>query len=101
MTWIKDYSCKYTYKLSRQVQNIPNLILSFISSSCFEMKMFSKASRKEVVHSGHLLTYLLAASEHNMTLKTLQPGHWEVKDFLTQNYLPFFNPYYQPQVLQK
>ena len=27
---------------------------------------------KDVLHSGHLLMYFLAASEHNMTLKTLQ-----------------------------
>ena len=36
---------------------------------------------KEVVHSGHQLPYLLAAFVHYMTLKTLQPGHWEVKEF--------------------
>ena len=33
-----------------------------------------------------------------MTLKTLQPGHWEVKEFLTQNHLSFFNPHYQHEL---
>ena len=37
--------------------------------------------QKEVVHFGNLLHYFFAASARNRTLKTLQPGHWEVKEF--------------------
>ena len=70
--------------------------LSFLSLvvSCFHLLCrdtiicvgtLSIRLHKEVVHFGNLLRYLLAASARNMTLKTLQPGHWEVKDFFTQN----------------
>ena len=47
---------------------------------------------KEVVHFGNLLRYLLAASARNMTLKTLQPGHWEVKEFFYAKLATFLQP---------
>ena len=55
---------------------------NFLTSNCFVFFLGLEIELcKEVVHSGHQLPYLLGDSMHYMTLKTLQPGHWEVKEF--------------------
>ena len=48
--------------------------------------------RKEVLHFGKLLRYFLAVSARNMTLKTLQPRHRDVKEFFYAILATFLQP---------
>ena len=57
--------------------NLNKFLINTISPK--PLKTFSRT--KEVVHSGYQLPYLLADFVHYITLKTLQPGHWEVIEF--------------------
>ena len=72
--------------VARDVKEVENAIKgrSHIVKPLKALLSWACKSFKEVLHFGHQLPYFLTGFVHYLTLKTLQPGHWEVKEFFTQ-----------------
>ena len=86
---VKEQKIQKKDKIFLLVLYHPSQKYKIIKRCCiFYFENQSKMS-KEVVHLEkgrsrnywRVLPYFLAAFVHYMTLKTLQPGHWEVKEF--------------------
>ena len=68
--------------MSYCASKVPRGTLISFGNCLSKIKCFKNPTCKVIVHFRNLLRYLLAVSANNMTLKTLQHGHWEVKKFL-------------------
>ena len=67
------------------------LVEGIVCKISFQSLITTK-NMKEVLHFGKLLRYFLAVSARNMTLKTLQPRHRDVKEFFYAILATFLQP---------